>query len=148
MQASDAAWSVIGQLLLNGDANDRFFAASTLQLKISRSWDTLPGSSHEPLRTSILDWISQSASGAYPTSGTAVKGEKVVMRKLAGAVASLSLRLEGWNDWLLELVMRVSSGNGIASSREAVLEVLSVVVEQIGRAEMTGAAKYVEPNDS
>ena len=66
------------------------------------------------------------------------------MRKLAGAVASLSLRLEGWNDWLLELVMRVSAGNGTAPSREAVLEVISIVIEQIGRAEMTGATKWVE----
>lgn len=120
----------------------RFFAASTLQSKISRSW-TLPESAHEPLRSSILDWISDSASKAYPTSGMAVRGEKVVMRKLAGAVASLSVRLVGWNDWLLEVVMRVSAGNGTPPSREAILEVLSVIVEQIGRAEMMGASKCV-----
>lgn len=67
------------------------------------------------------------------------------MRKLAGAVTSLSLRLalkEGdaeesgrWDHWLLEVMARVG---GAGTSREAVLEVLSVVVEQVARAELVG----------
>lgn len=71
-----------------------------------------------------------------------VKGEKIVMRKLASAVTSLSLRLEDWNDWLLEVILRVS-GDGRSVRREAVLEVLSIAIEQVSRAELVGAKKLV-----
>lgn len=69
-----------------------------------------------------------------------------MLRKLASAVTSLSLRLEDWEDWLLEVVVRVSAGDGTAgggSGREAVLEVLAVVIEQVARAELVGTKRRV-----
>lgn len=62
-----------------------------------------------------------------------------MFRKLASAITSLSLRLEIWDNWLLELIMRVSAGaGGIGTSREGVLEVLGVVIEQVSRANLVG----------
>jgi hypothetical protein len=144
VQSSQAAWSIVGLLLQHDDPSVRFFAASTLQLKISRSWSTLPESDHEPLKASLLSWLALSAAQAYPAEGEARAGERVVMRKLASAVTSLSLRLKGWQDWLLEVVVRVSAGDGNRKSApEAVLEVLGVVIEQVARAELVGGQRCV-----
>jgi hypothetical protein len=144
VQSSAASWSIIGPLVSHSDPSVRFFAASTLQLKIARSWETLPPENHEPLKSSLLSWLAISASQAYPASGAgdARQGERVVMRKLAGAVTSLSLRLEGWENWLLEVITRVAGGEGRGSAREAVLEALSVVIEQVARAELVGNKRY------
>lgn len=146
VQSSDAAWSIVGPLLSQPDPSVRFFAASTLQLKISRAWPTLPSLHYDSLKSSLLSWLSLSAVQAYPAHGTARAGERVVLRKLASAVTSLSLRLEDWEDWLLEVVVRVTAGDGTAgggSGREAVLEVLAVVIEQVARAELVGTKRCV-----
>lgn len=52
----------------------------------------------------------------------------------------LSFKLEKWDDWLLEVVMRVSS---TGARREGTLEVLKEVIEMVGRAELIGAKRYV-----
>lgn len=68
-----------------------------------------------------------------------------MLRKLAGAVTSLSLRLKEWKDWLLEVIVRVEAGEGSeggnAGSREAILEILAVVIEQVARADLVGQAR-------
>lgn len=110
-----------------------------------------------------MNWLSRSAAEAYPEGGEGGRqGEKVVLRKLASATTALSLRIatgngkggggeeedggEKWNDWLLEVMMRVAGGkreDGRGTSREATLEVLSVVVEQVDRAQLTGQKRCV-----
>ncbi|KAI5481218.1 Importin 13 [Pseudohyphozyma bogoriensis] len=143
-QSSDAAWSIVGPLLESSDPNIRFFGASTLALKISQSWAELSPEHHDSLKSSTLSWLSASAAASYPAGADRQPkpGERVVLRKLAAAVTSLSLRLDDkWEDWLLEVIMRVAAGDGTpqgGSSREAVLEVLSVVIEQVTRADLVG----------
>lgn len=86
----------------------------------------------------MLHWLATSAVAAYPSAPNlaAVGGEKMVMRKLASAITSLSLRLsDSWKDWLLHVMLRVSAGG---ARREGVLDVLGVVIEQVARAELVG----------
>lgn len=139
VQQSPEAWGLVQPLLEHPDPSVRFFAASTLAVKVARDWATLPPDQHDALRKSSLGWLARSAGEAYPGDGGRGRdGERVVMRKLAGATAGLSLRLDGWRDWLLEILMRVAGGG---AGREAVLEVLEVSIETVTRADLVGATR-------
>ncbi|GAA5991594.1 hypothetical protein JCM11641_004016 [Rhodosporidiobolus odoratus] len=155
VQLAPAAWGLVGPLIDHEDPAVRFFAASTLQRKVSQQWDTLPTSHSSSedtddlpsnvqlLKESLLGWLSTSAASAYPAispdPSNTRSGEKPVLRKLAAAATAISLKVEGrWKDWLLEVVMRVSAGG---ARREGVLEVLQVAVEEVGRAELAGSKK-------
>jgi len=158
VQASPSSWTLIPPLISHPEPSVRFFAASTLQSKISRQWDSLPLSAPpsddgslppevEQLKQSLLSWLSTSAAAAFPSPSSShppAVGEKPVLRKLTAAATALSLKLEGqgegtrWNDWLLEVVMRVAGGG---AAREASLEVLSVAIEEVSRAELPGSKR-------
>ncbi|GAA5825370.1 hypothetical protein JCM11251_006954 [Rhodosporidiobolus azoricus] len=158
VQASPGSWGLISPLITHEDPSVRFFAASTLLHKIQRGWETLPSTTSgageeddgntlrtevEQLKQSLLAWLAHSAASAFPSfsssSSSPVVGEKPVLRKLAASATALSLRLEGkWEDWLLEVVMRVAAGG---AGREATLEVLAVAIEEVGRAELVGSKR-------
>ena len=193
IQSSPAAWSLVGPLLSTtpspgrerendaSSSNVRFFGAATLQAKIARQWTELGPNQYDALRLSVLDWLGDcstrivravvAGSQGLPRVSGSAAGDKVVLRKLAGAVTGLSLRLHqyshqqsqraednaqaaAWDHWLLEVVARVAApgkdasiaqqmgdtGVAIASAaaQANVLEVLSVVIEQVTRAEMVG----------
>ncbi|KWU41813.1 hypothetical protein RHOSPDRAFT_36639 [Rhodotorula sp. JG-1b] len=154
VQSSPSAWSVVGTLISHPDSSVRFFGASTLQQAIARSWHSLDPNDPAPttltgpvssLKESLLHWLATSAAAAYPSAnaaaapGTAASGEKPVLRKLAAATTSLSLRLGGeWNDWLLEVIMRIAASG---AAREASLEVLSTAIEEIARADFVGSQR-------
>ena len=155
MQSSPSAWSIVGTLISHPDSSVRFFGASTLQQAIARSWHSLDPNDPAPrtltgpvssLKESLLHWLATSAVAAYPAphasaSGTGTSGEKPVLRKLAAATTSLSLRIGGeWNDWLLEVIMRIAASG---AAREASLEVLSTAIEEIARADFVGSQRYV-----
>ncbi|KAM0748278.1 ARM repeat-containing protein [Meredithblackwellia eburnea MCA 4105] len=136
VQQSEQAWSFIEPLLNSPDTNQRFFAASTLTSKISNQWDTLPKDHHDPLKLSVLNWLSRSAIQAYAAQSA---GERPVLRKLATAVALLSMRIfEQWSDWLLDVILRVV---GAGASREAVMTILSECVETFARADLVGSRR-------
>ncbi|GAA5886599.1 hypothetical protein JCM6882_005828 [Rhodosporidiobolus microsporus] len=164
VQSAPASWALVAPLIAHDDPLVRFFAASTLQHKIARQWATVPSTNGagageededgalrpeiEQLKQSLLAWLAHSAAAAYPSSSSPsssssppspVAGEKPVLRKLAASATALSLRLEGkWQDWLLEVVMRVAAGG---AGREASLEVLAVAIEEVGRAELVGSKR-------
>ncbi|GAA6017231.1 hypothetical protein JCM10207_002578 [Rhodosporidiobolus poonsookiae] len=154
VQAAPAAWGLVGPLITHPDPSVRFFAASTLQQKLARQWDSLPSAGQHDadddalpaevrqLKESLLAWIARSAAAAFPSSAAQRQpevGEKPVLRKLAAATTALSLRLlDSWSDWLLEVVMRVA---GSGAAREASLEVLSVAIEEVSRAELVGSQR-------
>ena len=156
VQSSPSAWSVVGTLISHPDSSVRFFGASTLQQAIARSWHSLDPNDPAPrtltgpvssLKESLLHWLATSAAAAYPSAnaaaapGTAASGEKPVLRKLAAATTSLSLRLGGeWTDWLLEVIMRIAASG---AAREASLEVLSTAIEEIARADFVGSQRCV-----
>ncbi|GAA5942346.1 hypothetical protein JCM1841_003527 [Sporobolomyces salmonicolor] len=134
VQLSPLGWTLVGPLLSYPDSSVRFFAASTLQQKLSRQWDSLAEGDYDGLKNSTLGWLASSAAAAYPANGgPGTPGEKPVLRKLAAATTGLSLRLPKWDEWLLEAVMRVAASG---AGREATLEVLSIAIEQVGRAEL------------
>ncbi|GAA5873443.1 hypothetical protein JCM3774_002418 [Rhodotorula dairenensis] len=149
VQSSPSAWSVVGTLLSHPDSSVRFFGASTLQHAITRSWGSLDPSNAAPkalsgpvasLKESLLHWLASSAAAAYPMTGApGTPGEKPVLRKLAAATTGLSLRLgPEWNDWLLEVIMRIAASG---AAREANLEVLSTAIEEIARADFVGGQR-------
>ncbi|GAA5977602.1 hypothetical protein JCM10908_005035 [Rhodotorula pacifica] len=149
VQSSPSAWSVVGTLISHSDPSVRFFGAATLQQAITRSWHSLDPNNPAPiflegpvasLKESLLHWLSTSAAAAYPANGApGTSGEKPVLRKLAAATTSLSLRLGAeWNDWLLEVVMRIAASG---AAREASLEVLSTAIEEIARADFVGSQR-------
>ncbi|KAJ8292724.1 Importin-13 [Rhodotorula toruloides] len=157
LQHSPQAWSLVGPLIAHEDPAVRFFAASTLEEKITRGWGevehvpevgSLRGGDGElsapakELKDSVLAWLAKSAVGAFPPASAAaqpVQGEKPVLRKLTAAATALSLRLQDrWKDWLLEVVMRVAASG---ARREATLEVLSTAIEQVARAELVGSKR-------
>ncbi|GAA5900459.1 hypothetical protein JCM5296_001552 [Sporobolomyces johnsonii] len=134
VQLSPLGWALVGPLLSHPDSSVRFFAASTLQQKLSRQWDSLAEGDYDGLKSSTLGWLASSAVAAYPADGgPGAQGEKPVLRKLAAATTGLSLRLPEWDEWLLEVVTRVAASG---AGREATLEVLSIAIEQVGRAEL------------
>lgn len=140
----------------------RFFGAATLQAKLARQWTELDPTQYLGLRTSVLDWLADcsmrlvnravraaaaaggGAGGAGGGAGGAGAGERIVLRKLAGAVTGLSLRLHqhaqaqaqshahdhqsasageggGWDHWLLEVVARVAAaGKVVDRDRQSV----------------------------
>lgn len=135
----------------------RFFGASTLESKLSKQWHELPLPDQKALKDSLLEWLAQSARKAYPPVGRGEEslfGEKPVLRKLSTAVVTYALKRFGtgvsgkrsqgegeeepWEDWLLEVVVRIAASG---SSREAALEVLAIVIEQVQRAELTGTKR-------
>ncbi|GAA5959566.1 hypothetical protein JCM8115_003751 [Rhodotorula mucilaginosa] len=153
VQSSPSAWTIVGTLVSHPDSSVRFFGASTLQQAIARSWHSLDPNDPAPmtltgpvssLKESLLHWLATSAVAAYPAphasaSGTGTSGEKPVLRKLAAATTSLSLRIGGeWNDWLLEVIMRIAASG---AAREASLEVLSTAIEEIARADFVGSQR-------
>lgn len=152
VQGSPSAWSIVGTLLSHPDSSVRFFGASTLQQAIARSWSFLDPAQPAPkalagpvaaLKESLLHWLATSAAAAYPArdGATATAGERPVLRKLAAATTGLSLRLGSeWNDWLLEVIMRVAASG---AAREANLEVLSTAIEEIARADFVGGQRSV-----
>ncbi|SCZ88620.1 BZ3500_MvSof-1268-A1-R1_Chr10-2g03022 [Microbotryum saponariae] len=160
IQSNPESWSLISPILASSTSpyptQVRFFAASTLQLKIARAWDSLPEEQHQLIKEQVLEWSSRSASASYPRSAAAATattsssssapanvGERIVLRKLASALTSLSLRLfdQGWDHWLLEIITRVVAAG---TSTEGVLQVLSVVIEQVARAELSATKRCVQ----
>ncbi|SCV73668.1 BQ2448_6098 [Microbotryum intermedium] len=158
IQSNPESWTLISPILSSDPSSAssypsqvRFFAASTLQLKIAREWDSLPEEQHELIKEQLLDWSSRSAASSHPrssspatvTSSSSLQdnvGERIVLRKLASALTSLSLRLfnHGWDDWLLHIITRLVAAG---TSTEGVLQVLSVVIEQVARAELSGTKR-------
>ncbi|GAA5940498.1 uncharacterized protein JCM15063_002352 [Sporobolomyces koalae] len=161
VQSAPLGWALISPFLSHADASIRFFGASTLEAKLSKQWDSLPRADRHALRASLLGWVAESARRAYPpTEAEAWTGEKPVLRKLSAAIVTYALKAFGtgstkggrshgaaeeaeevdepWQDWLLEVVMRIAASG---SRREAALEVLSDAIEQVHRAELTGTRR-------
>jgi hypothetical protein len=87
LQKSPAAWQWSALLLQQeSDPNLRFFAASTISVKISRDFDSLSTEDALPLKSSLLTWLVNSARLSYPQNAPATSSERIVTRKLAVAV--------------------------------------------------------------
>ncbi|GAA5914025.1 uncharacterized protein JCM6883_007125 [Sporobolomyces salmoneus] len=156
VQASQLGWSLVAPFLVHPEPTVRFFGASTLETKLSKQWDELPNPDQQALKDSLLGWLSESARKAYPAEEGAreLVGEKPVLRKLSSAVVTYAIKRhsgstgtrsrndgegqEAWEDWLLEVVVRLAASR---SRREAVLEVLAIVIEQVQRAELPGTKR-------
>ena len=142
------------------DTNLRFFGAHTLTVKISRDWTALDEEHWLPLRDALLGWLTETARLAYPLLGQpGASGERIVLRKLAVAVGQYALRCAGaletdaspqttslsfrmapqlWDSWLGDVIAHLTAGG---CSQTGVYEVLALVIEEVGRADLVGARR-------
>lgn len=133
-------------------------------VQISRDWFSLDESHHEQLKTPLLNWLAQSASLAYPKNDMPSPSERgkhltlipmacsqkglllawssaAVYRKLCVALSSLSLHLQptqSWPDWMLHSTMTLAAAS---CTKEAVYELLVIVIEEASRADLIGKDK-------
>ncbi|KAK4687604.1 importin-13, partial [Tremellales sp. Uapishka_1] len=91
IQARQEAWGLIAGLSGHENANVRFFAAHTAQVKISRDWETLPDALRPSLLNLLLEYLASALNPANPH--TYQSGNGIVLRKLFGCLSSLNLRL-------------------------------------------------------
>ncbi|KAI6009284.1 armadillo-type protein [Pisolithus marmoratus] len=123
------AWGLVIPFLNHEDFNVQFFGAHTIQVKIARDWESFPPDNAPFLRDLLLEL----------TSHAVLSGKnKVILRKLFVAIASLALKLatgtpSGWPDWIVSTVEFLSSRG---ASTGSLLEFLSIVAEEIESADL------------
>ncbi|KAH7927601.1 ARM repeat-containing protein [Leucogyrophana mollusca] len=134
IQRRPEAWGLVIPFLENPDPNVQFFGAHTAQVKIARDWDSFPQENASQLRDLMLEL----------TSYCILSGRnKVILRKLFVAIASLALKLapgssSQWPDWIVSSVKFLSSRG---SASEHLLDYLSIVAEEVESADLLGPAK-------
>ncbi|GJE98643.1 hypothetical protein PsYK624_148780 [Phanerochaete sordida] len=124
IQKRPEAWGLVLPFLGHSDPNVQFFGAHTIQVKISRDWDTFPEESAQQLRDFIVD-----VTARYMTAPSA----KVILRKLYVAITSLAIHLfpkspSQWPDWPQSCIQALSSRGATV---EALLDFLAIVAEEV-----------------
>lgn len=124
IQKRPEAWGLVLPLLSHPDPNVQFFGAHTIQVKISRDWDTFPQESALQLREFLVD-----VTGRYMAAGST----KVILRKLYVAITSLAIHLcpkipSQWPDWPQSCIQALSSRGATV---EALLDFLAIVAEEV-----------------
>ncbi|KAI6014180.1 armadillo-type protein [Pisolithus marmoratus] len=128
------AWGLVIPFLNHEDFNVQFFGAHTIQVKIARDWESFPPDNAPFLRDLLLEL----------TSHAVLSGKnKVILRKLFVAIASLALKLatgapSGWPDWIVSTVEFLSSRG---ASTGSLLEFLAIVAEEVESADLVGPRK-------
>ncbi|KAF8124319.1 armadillo-type protein [Boletus edulis] len=128
------AWGLVIPFLNFDDVNVQFFGAHTVQVKITRDWDTFPADNATSLRDLVLQLTSHSI-----LSG---KG-KIILRKLFVAITSLALKIapgspSTWPDWIVSTVEFLSSQG---TPTEILLDFLSIVAEEVETADLIGMSR-------
>ncbi|KAI9058664.1 ARM repeat-containing protein [Trametes sanguinea] len=134
IQRRPEAWGLVLPFLSHSDPNVQFFGAHTIQVKITRDWDSFPQDAATQLRDLLLD-----LTGRAIVSGQS----KVILRKLFVAITSLAIKLHPgnpsqWPDWLRS-TLTVFSGMGV--SREHLMDFLSIVAEEVESADLLPPGK-------
>ncbi|KAL1915458.1 uncharacterized protein VTP21DRAFT_6582 [Calcarisporiella thermophila] len=138
LQKEVYAWDLAPQLLGSQSVNSRFFGAHTLQIKIARDWDTLPEEKIPWLREQILSWLLQLSDGPA-----------VVTTKLCVAIVAYALHAvpRHWSNFIHDTCQCLEQSvvtRGQATRERVVcvlLEFLTVVPEEVGRADLVGDQK-------
>ncbi|EIN05146.1 ARM repeat-containing protein [Punctularia strigosozonata HHB-11173 SS5] len=131
IQKRPEAWGLVVPFLEDPDPNVQFFGAHTAQVKIARDWDSFPKDNALDLKDLLVEL----------TGGSMVLGRnKVILRKLSVAVTSLALKLvpaeqSEWSDWIVSCCTSFSSRG---ASAEQILDFLSIVAEEVDRADLLG----------
>ncbi|KAJ7600482.1 armadillo-type protein [Mycena floridula] len=136
LQKKYEAWGLVVPLLGHENPYVQFFGAHTADIKIARDWDTFPQENTEALRDLLVQLTAHSMATGKMMS---------ILRKLfSTCLSSLSLRLvprhNAWPNWILYCVTTFS---GAGAPNEHILEFLTVVVQNIDSANLTGASKGV-----
>nr|CAG8636072.1 11273_t:CDS:10 [Entrophospora candida] len=136
LQKQQHAWELASQLLASQSVNSRFFGAHTLQIKLSRDWNTLSPEKREWIHKILLGWIVHLSNGP-----------NVVITKLCLAVTVPDI----WPNFIPNFfeILQSSALAATSSQNEGVtlfveiplLEFLTVVPEEVSRADLIGDRK-------
>ncbi|CDO75722.1 hypothetical protein BN946_scf184493.g20 [Trametes cinnabarina] len=134
IQRRPEAWGLVLPFLAHSDPNVQFFGAHTIQVKITRDWESFPQEAATQLRDLLLE-----LTGRAIVSGQ----NKVTLRKLFVAITSLAVKLHPlnpskWPDWLRSTLNVFSS---IGVPREHLMDFLSIVAEEIESVDLLPPAK-------
>lgn len=120
LQKSTFAWQIADQLLLlNYSVESCYFAAQTMRSKIQFFFHELPTSSHESLKSSILNHCTK----------ITLETPQVIVTQLCLALADLCLQLSSWDNPVLDLINRFGI---LEANWTFLLEVLSLIPEEMG----------------
>ncbi|KAJ2721252.1 hypothetical protein GGI07_004085 [Coemansia sp. Benny D115] len=130
VQKETMAWRFAFELLESSSYNCRFFGAHTLQVKISRDWDTLDEERQEALRNELLQQVVQQCDGPLN-----------VLNKITQALAAYALRTvpEQWSSFLPTAIDAIekgalAAGKSSASAGHAIVDLLELFPEELNRA--------------
>ncbi|CAJ0845700.1 12261_t:CDS:10 [Entrophospora sp. SA101] len=142
LQKQQHAWELASQLLASQSVNSRFFGAHTLQIKLSRDWNTLSPEKREWIHKILLGWIVHLSNGP-----------NVVITKLCLALTAFALQAvpDIWPNFIPNFfeILQSSAVAATSSQNEGVtlfveiplLEFLTVVPEEVSRADLIGDRK-------
>ncbi|CAI2175590.1 18153_t:CDS:2 [Funneliformis geosporum] len=157
IQKQNYAWELASQLLASEgnrtnlvncyiyltkqSVNSQFFGAHTFQVKISRDWHTLPPERKEWVRNELLGWILRLSNGPM-----------VVITKLCLALTAFVLHAvpEIWTNFISDFFDYLHTGSLAVTAQNQgqalfielpLLEFLTVVPEEISRADLIGERK-------
>nr|CAG8588585.1 85_t:CDS:10 [Entrophospora candida] len=142
LQKQQHAWELASQLLASQSVNSRFFGAHTLQIKLSRDWNTLSPEKREWIHKILLGWIVHLSNGP-----------NVVITKLCLALTAFALQAvpDIWPNFIPNFfeILQSSALAATSSQNEGVtlfveiplLEFLTVVPEEVSRADLIGDRK-------
>ena len=126
-QTRREAWPIAARLLGHGDAYVRFFAASTLAIKLRRSAHELSEEERLQLRARLMDRL---VAGGGPEDASAGAGaDRVVLVQLCVALAALAIQIVpvGWPDPVADVLRLALQPNGL----DAALGLLAVLPDQV-----------------
>ncbi|KAI8996297.1 ARM repeat-containing protein [Trametes punicea] len=134
IQRRPEAWGLVLPFLAHPDPNVQFFGAHTIQVKITRDWDSVAKDGATQLRDLLLDLTGRAISSGQ---------NKVILRKLFVAITSLAIKLHPghpsqWPDWLRS-TLNVFSGMGVP--REHLMDFLAIVAEEVESADLLPPGK-------
>ncbi|CAG8484811.1 9963_t:CDS:10, partial [Acaulospora colombiana] len=136
-QKQEYAWELASQLLASQSINSQFIGAHTFQVKISRDWNTLTVEKKRWLRTELLGWIVRLSNGPG-----------MVITKLCLSLTAYALQAvpDIWSNFIMDFFETLHSASIQNSGQPMfvelpVLEFLTVVPEEVLRADLVGERK-------
>ncbi|CAB3372965.1 Hypothetical predicted protein [Cloeon dipterum] len=117
LQKSVYAWKIADAMLHEKkDLESCYFAAQTMRTKVQLNFNELPRESHESLRDSLMEHISQVSE----------QTNVVIVTQLCLAMADLALQMTSWQNPIEDLIHKYSQTN-----MWPLLEILTVLPEEV-----------------
>ncbi|KAI1318424.1 hypothetical protein EDD11_006508 [Mortierella claussenii] len=145
LQKEPFAWELAPHLLSSQSENSQFFGAHTYQVKIARDWSTIPEDRIEWMREELIRWIVRYSNGPA-----------FIRTKLCLALSTYAIHAVPtyWSNFISSFYQNLrarvnQSVDGAHMSQQsmelALLEFLTIVAEELGRAEVEPTRSIIQP---